>query len=1050
MKFSHFFIDRPIFAAVISIVFVLLGAIGYSRLPVTQYPEIVPPTVIVWTSYPGASAEIVKETVATPLEQEINGVEGMIYMESQCTNDGTMRIAVTFKTGTDANLAQILVQNRVNVAMPRLPEEVNNMGVGVKKQSPDFILLASLYSPDNSRGKLYLTNYAITQIKDRLARIEGVSEIQVFGAKEFSMRIWLDPDRLAHLNLSAREVVNALREQNKQVAAGKINQPPLDYRAPHELIINTQGRFKSAEEFGNIIVKYKPDGKIIRLKEVADVDLDSYTYGNESYLNGNAAVTMGFAQLPGTNAIETAKKITRALEEISKDFPTGVGYLIGIDYTTYISDSVIAVYSTIIEAIFLVIIVIMVFLQSWRVAIIPIFAIPVSLIGTFIVMYLFGFTLNNLTLFGLVLAIGIVVDDAIVVVENVERNMRDNLSVRDATKKAMTQVQGALIAIVLVLSCVFVPTAFIPGISGQFYKQFALTIATSTVISGIVSLTLTPALCVLLLKDENTPKDWFTKIWDVSLGKLFHYFNVAFDWVSAKYGSFVAGLTRFSLIVVLIYAGLMWATVWSFNSTAKGFIPKQDRGYLNATLQLPDGASFYRTEETVLRIVELLSQIEGVGNVTGVAGFSGATRTPAANCATFFFTLEEKRSREKRGLSSDVIAANISKLINANVKEGTLFVLAPPAVNGIGIGGDFKFYVQDCENIGITEMDKYTKLLMAKINELPEVAMAFTTYRITSPQLYAEIDRERAQKLNVPIGAIFETMQYNLGSIYVNDFNILGRVYKVVAQAKNESRRDINDIYNLRVPNSLGESVMLGSVADIKRIVGPDRSVRFNLYPAAEIQGNLADGYSTGQAIAAIEKLSREVLPPSMGIDWTDLAFQEKQTGNEAIWIFAFCVLAVFLVLAALYESLALPLAVILVVPLVLLFAVLGINLRGFDNNIMSQVGFVVLIGLACKNAILIVEFAKQREDKGEKLVSAVSNASKNRLRPILMTSFAFILGVVPLAFASGAGSELREALGTSVLFGMIGVTFFGLVITPVAYYLIRRLVGKKTKEISK
>jgi len=1048
MKFSHFFIDRPIFASVISVIFLLMGAIGYSRLPVTQYPEIVPPTVIVWTSYPGASAEIVKETVATPLEQEINGVEGMIYMESQCTNDGTMRIAVTFKTGTDANLAQILVQNRVNVATPRLPEEVGNMGVGVKKQSPDFILLASLYSPDKSRGKLYLTNYAITQLKDKLARVEGVSEIQIFGAKEFSMRIWLDPDRLAHLNLSAREVVNALREQNKQVAAGKINQPPLDYRAPHELVINTQGRFKSAEEFGNIIVKYNSDGKIIRLKEVADVDLDSYTYGNESYLNGNSAVSMGFAQLPGTNAIETAKKITKALEDLSKDFPTGVKHVIGIDYTTYISESVVAVYSTILEAILLVIVVIMIFLQSWRAAIIPIFAIPVSLIGTFIVMYLFGFTINNLSLFGLVLAIGIVVDDAIVVVENVERNMRDNLSVREATKKAMTQVQGALVAIVLVLSCVFVPTAFIPGISGQFYKQFALTIATSTVLSGIVSLTLTPALCVLLLRDEHAKKDWFTKIWDATLGKLFHYFNVGFDWVSVKYGKFVGGLTRFAAIVVLMYAGLMFITAWAFDNTPKGFIPKQDRGYLNATLQLPDGASFYRTEETVLRIVEILSKIEGVENVTGVAGFSGATRTSAANCATFFFTLEEKKSREKRGLSSNVIAVNVANLVSEEVKDGTLFVLMPPAVPGIGVGGDFKFYVQDRQNRGITEMDKYTKLLAAKVNELPEVSNAFTTYRITSPQLYAEIDRERAQKLNVPISAIFETMQYNLGSIYVNDFNILGRVYKVVAQAKNESRRTVNDIYNLKVPNALGESVMLGSVADIKRIVGPDRSVRFNLYPAAEIQGNLNQGYSTGQAIAAVEKLAKEILPDSMGIDWTDLAFQETQTGNTAIWVFAFCVLAVFLILAALYESLALPLAVILVVPLVLLFSILGINLRGFDNNIMSQVGFIVLIGLACKNAILIVEFAKQREDKGEELVSAVSNASKNRLRPILMTSFAFILGVVPLAFAQGAGSELREALGTSVLFGMLGVTIFGLAVTPVAYYVIRRLVAKKQNKI--
>ncbi|MFI3291779.1 MAG: multidrug efflux RND transporter permease subunit [Opitutales bacterium] len=1045
MKFSHFFIDRPIFASVISIVIMILGGIGYLSLPVASYPEVVPPTITVTTSYPGATPEVIMNTVASPIEQEINGVENMIYMQSQCDTTGAMSITVTFETGTDIDMAQILVQNRVSIAEPSLPTEVKNLGVNVDKKSPDMLIMANLYSADNTRDKLYITNYAITSLIDRLSRIKGVSDVAVRGGKEFSMRIWLDPDRLANLNLSPLQVVNALREQNNQVAAGALNQPPSNTGSAFELIVNVQGRLSSVDEFGEIIVKYTPEGKIIRLKDVARVELGSYIYNNNSYFKKSQNVALAFYQLPGSNALETAKLIRKELEEISKTFPAGVNYYVVLDTTEYIEESIDAVYHTIIEAIALVILVVMVFLQNWRAAIIPIFAIPVSLVGTFFVMYLFGFSLNNLSLFGLVLAVGIVVDDAIVVVENVERNMHSGLRVKEATKAAMSQVQGALIAIVLVLSCVFIPTAFISGITGAFYKQFALTIAASTIISGLVSLTLSPALCGILLKDADAKKDWFTIIWDATLGKLFHYFNVAFDWFTDKYGKFVRLLLKLSALVVIFYAFLIYGIVYFLGITPTGFIPKQDQGYLLAAIQLPDGASFFRTDATAEKISNLMDDFEGARANVAIAGFNLGTGAGASNAGALFMALENKKEREARGLDAEKLLGKTSELLRSEVKEASAFVLMPAAISGLG-SGDFKFYVQDRAGLGISYVDKYTKELIQRINQLPQVAMTFTTYTVSNPQLFADIDRERAQKLNVPISTIFETLQYNLGSIYVNDFNILGRVYKVVAQAEGDSRRDIEDIYNLKVPNVLGENIPLGSLANINRIIGPDRVVRFNLYSCADVTGNLNQGYSTGEAMKAIEEVAAEVLPEGMGIDWTDLAYQEKAVGNTSIYVFIICVVFVFLLLSAQYESWSLPLAVILVVPLVLLFSVMGVYYRGMDNNIMTQIGFIVLIGLACKNAILVVEFAKQREDNGEELGSAVMHASQNRLRPILMTSFAFILGVVPLAFASGSGSELRQAIGTSVLFGMIGVTFFGLIITPTAYFVIRKLTGKKSK----
>ncbi len=1039
MKFSHFFIDRPIFAAVISIVITLVGIVGYVRLPVTQYPDVVPPSINVSLNYPGASPEILMDTAIAPLEQEINGVENMIYMSSQCNADGSASITVTFEVGTNIDTAQVLVQNRVEVAKPRLPEDVRNIGVSVKKRSPDMLVVANIYSPDNSRDKLYLTNYAITQMKDRLARVYGVSDINIFGAREYSMRVWLNPDRLSHFNMTAAQVVASLREQNKQVAAGKLNQPPFtNPNAAYELMINTQGRLKSPEEFENIIVKYTDDGKIVQLKDVARVEIGAYTYADESYLNGSPAVSIAMYQLPGSNALDTAKRIHSTLREMRKNFPPGVDYHVALDNTTYIEDSVNAVYHTIFEAIVLVVLVMMVFLQNWRAAVIPLFAIPVSLVGTFALMEVFGFSINNLSLFGLVLAIGIVVDDAIVVVENVERNMRDGLDAKEATKKAMTQVQGALIAIVLVLSSVFIPTAFIEGISGQFYRQFALTIAVSTVLSGIVSLTLSPALCAIMLRHHDNP-DLFTRCWNFLFGWFFKGFNATFKWVSDKYGAFVKHIVKVSALVMVLYAGLLALTAYLFKITPTGFIPKQDTGYIFVPVQLPDGLTFAHTDAVQKKVQKILSKIDGIEDVMSVVGLNGATMGKTSNAGANFLKLKPKAEREKKGITLDRLLGQIYVAMQQQVPEASCFVLTPPAVNGIGMGGDFKALVQDRTSHGIKAVEKYTKLIAVKAMQAPETSLAFTTYRISSPQLYVDIDRERAQKLSVPISSIFETMQYNLGSVYVNDFNILNRVYRVVAQAEDSQRSDISDIYNLKIPNVHGVNVPLGSVANIKRTIGPETVARYNLYPAAEVMGNLAPGYSTGQAMAAIEKIAAEVLPDGMGIEWTDLAFQEKRAGNTATVIFAMCVLFVYLVLAALYESWRLPMSVILVVPLVLLFAVAGVYWRGMDNNIMTQIGFVVLIGLACKNAILIVEFAKQRQEKGEEIVSSVSNASKNRLRPILMTSFAFILGVVPLAFGTGSASELRQALGTSVFFGMIGVTFLGLIFTPVFFYLIRK-----------
>ena len=1039
MKFSHFFIDRPIFAGVISIIISFVGILAYFSLPVTQYPNITPPTVVVYGTYKGASPEVIMNTTIAPLEQQLNGVEGMAYMSSLARPTGSWNIVITFETGVDIDMAQVLVQNKVAQAQNRVPKEVRDIGITVRKRSADILLTLNLFSPNGTRDKIYLSNYAITQLQDRLSRVYGVSEFTTFGSKEYSMRIWMDPDRLAAVNLSPMQVIAALQEQNKQVAAGSLNKPPQETGAAFELLINAQGRLSTEKEFGEIIVKYLPDGRIVHLRDIARVELGAYDYENESFVNLKPSVTLGMYQLPGTNSVETVKRIRAELEDLKKDFPVDVDYAISYDATEYVRDSINAVYRSIFEAVLLVVFVVLLFLQNWRAAVIPLFAIPVSLIGTFAVMKAFGYTINNLTLFGLVLAIGIVVDDAIVVVENVERNMKDGTPVREATRKAMTQIQGALLAIILVLSAAFIPTMFLSGISGQFYRQFALTVASSTVISGLVSFTLTPALCALFLKDGHEQKRGILEsIWHYTFGYLLRGFNVCFDFTASLYGKLILKLLKFSIVMILIYIGMLWATADLFKNTPSGFIPKQDRSFFSARMELPAGASFERTVNLMDKAGKILyEKMEGVRLLTTIAG------DKFTNLGRATFRLDDRRVREEKGQDINKLMRKANKILNENITEAKINLYTPAVVPGMASGGDIKFQLQDKVGMGVAAIEKYAKLLIGEMEKSPAISSAYTTFKTTNPQLYIDIDRERAQKLNLSIADIFTTMQYNLGAVYVNDFNILGRVYRVMAQAEGESRRDISDVYKLKIPNSLGQNVQLGSVASIRRYVGPNALSRYNLYLTADVMGNVAKGYSTGEAIKEVEKIAAKVLPQGMGIEWTDIAREEKKAGNTSAYVFAICAIFVFLLLSALYESWTIPLSVILIVPLVIFFALFGVNLRGFSNDLMAQIGFVVLIGLACKNAILIVEFAKQREERGETLQHALSMASQNRLRPIMMTSFAFIFGVVPLAYGTGPGCELRQPLGTSVMFGMIGVTLLGCLMTPVFYYVVRRIFGK-------
>jgi HAE1 family hydrophobic/amphiphilic exporter-1 len=1044
MSLSHFFIDRAIFATVLSIVITIVGLITYFALPVAQYPEIAPPTIQVTAAYPGASAQVVADTVAAPIEQEINGVENMLYMSSQATGDGNLTITITFALGTDLDTAQVLVQNRVAIAEPRLPEDVRRIGVTTVKNSPDLLMVVHLVSPGGIFDQLYISNYATTQIKDVLARLDGIGAVRLLGGRDYSMRIWLDPQRMGQLDLTAGDVLTALRSQNVQVASGVLNQEPISNPAGFELSVETLGRLLDVRQFENIVIKSDADGRVTRIRDVARVELGARDYLANGYLDGQAALPMLLFQRPGSNALATAERILATMEEISQDFPKGLEYRVIYNPTEFIAESVNEVYKTIYEAVILVAIVVILFLQTWRAAIIPIVAIPVSLIGTFAVMGALGFSLNNLTLFGLVLAIGIVVDDAIVVVESVERNLRAGLSPKQAAHRTMDEVSGALIAIALVLAAVFIPTAFIPGISGQFYRQFALTIAASTAISCLVSLTLSPALAALLIKPHDQHGRPSVLTWPIR--KFFDGFNFVFDRLSDGYGGLTRRLVRMSVLVLVLYGGLIRLAVHQFRSTPSGFIPEQDQGYFITVVQMPPGSSLSRTDAVIRRLSAELLEVEGVAHTTGFAGFDGATFTNAPNAGVIFVPTEPFEERIAKGLTTHGILTALREKV-AKVQEGVVFVITPPPVRGIGTSGGFKMMVEDRRGRGPEALEAAVGELVARANQEPGLISVFSLFNTRTPKVFADVDRVKAEMLGVPVQNVFDALQAYIGSVYVNDFNLLGRTWRVTAQADGSHRENVEDVGRLWTRDNEGKMVPLGSIVTFRDITGAYRVPRYNLYPAAEVQGATLPGFSTGQAIAAMERLAAEMLPDGFDYDWTELAFQEKQASGPVLLIFAASVLFVFLVLAALYESWLLPLAVVLIVPMCLLAAITGVQLRGLDNNILVQIGLVVLVGLAAKNAILIVEFAKQAEEEGRSRLEAVVEAARARLRPILMTSFAFILGVVPLALATGAGSEMRISLGTAVFWGMLGVTLFGLLFTPV-FYVICRWLGDRLSRV--
>ncbi|HYG89245.1 MAG TPA: multidrug efflux RND transporter permease subunit [Azospirillum sp.] len=1042
MRLSHFFIDRPIFATVVSVFITLIGGIAYVTLPVAQYPEIAPPTIVITASYPGAAADVVSDTVATPLEQQINGVENMLYMNSQATGDGNLRLTVTFTLGTNLDTAQVLVQNRVSIAMPRLPPEVQKIGVVVAKNSPDLLMVVHLYSPDGSRDQLYLSNYASLQVKDVLARVSGVGSITVFGARDYAMRVWLDPERVAVRGLTAGDVVRALQAQNVQVAAGVLGQPPMNQPGAFQFSVQTLGRLTDPTQFEDIIVRNDPDGRVTRLKDVGRVELGAQDYGTNGYLDDRQAVPMGIFQLPGSNALATADRVIATMEELSESFPPGVVYTVIYNPTQFIAQSVDEVQKTIYEAIILVVVVVIVFLQTWRASIIPLVAIPVSLVGTFSVLAALGYSLNNLSLFGLVLAVGIVVDDAIVVVENVERNIRAGMSPRDAARETMNEVGNALVAIALVLCAVFIPAAFIPGISGQFFRQFAVTIAASTVISLIVSLTLSPALCALLFKPHEGHDAGRGALLMRPVKAFFKAFNAAFTRLSTGYGRLTKRLARIAILMLVIYGGLIGLAGWSFYASPKGFIPEQDQGYLITVLQLPPGTSLARTDEVVRRAVKTILETPGVAHTVPFAGLDGATFTNASNAGAIFVPLKPWAERAEQGVSADAVLSNLRMRLAA-IQDGLIIVVPPPPVRGVGTAGGWKMMLEDKRGRGPKALEDAANDMAQAANAIPGLTSVFTLFNTRTPSVYADIDRVRAEMLGVTADRVFEALQIYVGSSYVNDFNFLGRTFRVTAQADGDYRDDLRSIANLKTRNDNGQMVPIGSVADFRYITGPYRVPRYNLYPAAEVQGTTAPQYSSGYALERMKELAAERLPDGFGFEWTELALQEILAGSHGILVFVASVVFVFLVLAAQYESWSLPLSVVLIVPMCLLASISGLTLRGIPVDILAQVGFVVLIGLAAKNAILIVEFARQGEQEGLDHVQAAVQAARTRLRPILMTSFAFVLGVLPLVWAQGAGAEMRQSLGTAVFFGMLGVTAFGLIFTPVFYVAVRRFIAR-------
>ncbi len=1042
MNFSQFFIKRPIFAAVLSLVILIAGGISLFQLPISEYPEVVPPTVVVHATFPGANPKVIGETVAAPLEQAITGVEHMLYMSSQSTADGKLTLTITFALGTDLDNAQVQVQNRVTRTEPKLPEEVTRIGITVDKASPDLTMVVHLTSPDKRYDMLYLSNYATLNIKDELASLNGIGDVQLFGMGEYSLRVWLDPNKVASRNLTATDVVTAIREQNRQVAAGQLGAPPAPNATSFQMSINTQGRLVNEEEFENIVVRAGADGEITRLRDIARIELGSSQYALRSLLNNQPAVAIPIFQRPGSNAIQISNDVRAKMAELKKNFPEGMDYAIAYDPTIFVRGSIEAVVHTLFEALILVVVVVIVFLQTWRASIIPLVAVPVSLIGTFAVMHLFGFSLNALSLFGLVLAIGIVVDDAIVVVENVERNIELGLEPVAATRKAMSEVTGPIIATALVLCAVFIPAAFISGLTGQFYKQFALTIAISTVISAFNSLTLSPALAAVLLKGHDAPKDRFSKFLDATLGWFFRPFNRVFEKASHGYVGAVRRVVRGSGIALFVYVGLMGLTYLGFATTPTGFVPPQDKQYLVAFAQLPDASSLDRTEDVIKRMSDIALKQPGVEAAIAFPGLSINGFTNSPNNGIVFVTLKPFDERKDPSLSAAAIAGALNGKYAA-IQDAYMAIFPPPPVMGLGTIGGFRLQIEDRGNLGYEELFKETQNIIAKSRSVPELAGLFTSYTVNVPQVDANIDREKAKTHGVAISDIFDTLQVYLGSLYANDFNRFGRTYQVNVQAEQQFRLEPEQIGQLKVRNNLGEMIPLATFIKVDSTSGPDRVMHYNGFVTAEISGAAAPGYSSGQAQAAVEKLLRQELPNGMTYEWTEITYQQILSGNTALFVFPLCVLLAFLVLAAQYESWSLPLAVILIVPMTLLSAITGVILSGSDNNIFTQIGLIVLVGLACKNAILIVEFAKDKQEEGLDPLAAVLEACRMRLRPILMTSFAFIMGVVPLVISTGAGAEMRHAMGVAVFSGMLGVTFFGLLLTPVFFVLIRRYVER-------
>ncbi|WP_454692980.1 efflux RND transporter permease subunit [Achromobacter aegrifaciens] len=1044
MKFPHFFIARPIFAIVLSLLMLLAGGIAFWQLPLSEYPAVTPPTVQVTASYPGANPQVIADTVAAPLEQVINGVEGMLYMSSQMAVDGQMVLTIAFKQGTDPDMAQIQVQNRVSRALPRLPQEVQRIGVVTQKTSPDVLMVVHLVSPEKRYDSLYLSNFAIRQVRDELARLPGIGDVLVWGAGEYSMRVWLDPTSVAARGLTASDVVAALREQNVQVAAGSVGQQP-DTSAAFQVTVNTLGRLTSAEQFGDIVVKTGADGQVTRLRDVARVSLGADSYTLRSLLNGESAPALQIIQSPGANAIDVSNAVRAKMQELQQGFPQDVEYRIAYDPTVFVRASLQSVAVTLLEAILLVVIVVVLFLQTWRASIIPLVAVPVSLVGTFALMHMFGFSLNTLSLFGLVLSIGIVVDDAIVVVENVERHMALGESPRQAAIKAMDEVTGPIIAITSVLAAVFIPSAFLSGLQGEFYRQFALTIAISTILSAINSLTLSPALAAILLKphQDAAKADWLSRVMGKALGGFFRRFNFFFDSASHAYVGTVRRAVRGSAIVLLLYAGFVGLTWLGFNQVPNGFVPAQDKYFLVGIAQLPSGASLDRTEAAVKQMSEIALAEPGVESVVAFPGLSVNGPVNVPNSALMFAMLKPFDERQDPSLSANAIAGKLMGKFS-QIPDGFLGIFPPPPVPGLGAMGGFKLQIEDRAGLGFEALMQAQGQIMAQAMQAPELANMLASFQTNAPQLQVDVDRVKAKSLGVSLTDVFETLQINLGSLYVNDFNRFGRTYRVMAQADAPFRMQSDDIGMLKVRNNSGEMIPLSAFVTLTRGSGPDRVIRHNGFPSADISGGPAPGYSSGQATDAIERIVRETLPEGMAYEWTDLVYQEKQAGNSALYIFPLAVLLAFLILAAQYNSWSLPFAVLLIAPMALLSAIGGVWLSGGDNNIFTQIGFVVLVGLAAKNAILIVEFARTKEDEGADPLAAVLEAARLRLRPILMTSFAFIAGVVPLVLATGAGAEMRHAMGIAVFAGMVGVTLFGLLLTPVFYVVVRKLALRR------